>query len=155
VLQCDRFWSDCHVFPHIFCSSSGAFQCVAVCCSMVVPERPARCQSCSAAVQTCVRVCVRERECVCVAHLHVGRLFPHTLSHTFSLTLSLSLTHTHCVCVCVVTCGVIHMWATSPPKGGEISLRSATNGSIPDFLHCLVVNPSLLRLLSRYILVSY
>jgi len=42
-----------------------------------------------------------------------------------------------------------------PPKDGQIALWSATNGSIPDFKYCQVVNWSLLRLLSTYILVSY
>jgi len=42
-----------------------------------------------------------------------------------------------------------------PPKDAQIALWSATNGSIPDFLYWLVVNPSLLRLLSTNILASY
>ena len=49
----------------------------------------------------------------------------------------------------------IPTYVYTPPKDGEIALWSATNGSIPDFLCCQVVNPSLLRSLSTYILVSY
>jgi len=45
--------------------------------------------------------------------------------------------------------------ATHPPKDGELSLSTATNGSIPDFLYWLVVNSSLLRFLGTNILVSF
>jgi len=41
----------------------------------------------------------------------------------------------------------------TPPKDGKIALWLATNESIPDFKYWLVVNPSLLTLLSIYILV--
>jgi len=41
----------------------------------------------------------------------------------------------------------------SPPKNGLIALWPSTNGSIPDFKYCPVVNRQLLRLLSTYILV--
>ena len=40
-----------------------------------------------------------------------------------------------------------------PSKDGLIALWPSTNGSIPDFQYCPVVNWQLLRLLSTYILV--
>jgi hypothetical protein len=49
----------------------------------------------------------------------------------------------------------LHRCKWHPPNDGEIALWSATNGMMPDFLFCLVVNPSLLRLLNTFILVSY
>ena len=49
----------------------------------------------------------------------------------------------------------IRVLGWSPTKNGIIALRSATNGSIPNFYYCLVVNRQLLRLLSSHTLVSY
>jgi len=63
-----------------------------------------------------------------------------------------SSSHNH-YSYCVISPAVAR--CCSPPKDGKLAFPSATNGSIPDFWFCLVVNPSLLRLLSTHILVSY
>ena len=143
-------------------------QCVAVCCNALHKLRNAFVVVCCSVLQ-CVAVCCSVLQCITCATQCI------CCSVLQCVAVCCSVLQCVAVCCSVLQCITQAMQSITlerqgrepkgesprergidgPPKDGIIALPSATNGSIPDFYYCLVVNRKLLKLLSSHILVSY
>jgi len=123
----------------------------------------------------CMCVCV----CMTVLHEQVLKKYVSVYTHTHTLTHTRTHMRTRILCtlqmcvrvcmrVCVTSVGTrksLHVYeygdschthdeaCHNPPKNGLIALQTPRTSRFPIFYYCQVVNRTLLRLLSTYVLV--